>query len=99
MGVGSRVLTGLKMLRSVEVETPFGEPSDVLVGGIFKGRKVWFLSRHGQNHTILPTEVNHRANFWALRSLGVALGDLCNCGWEFEGGVFASLSGSSGSIL
>jgi 5'-methylthioadenosine phosphorylase len=53
------------------VETPFGDPSDVLIGGTYEGRQVWFLSRHGQNHTILPTEVNHRANFWALRSLGV----------------------------
>ncbi|MEN8866043.1 MAG: MTAP family purine nucleoside phosphorylase, partial [Akkermansiaceae bacterium] len=42
-----------------------------LIGGTYEGRQVWFLSRHGQNHTILPTEVNHRANFWALRSLGV----------------------------
>ena len=66
--IGGSGVSGFEGLEDVEerrVETPFGDPSDVLVGGIFEGRKVWFLSRHGQNHTILPTEVNHRANFWA----------------------------------
>ena len=70
-GSGVSGFDGLEDVEERRVETPFGEPSDVLVGGIFKGRKVWFLSRHGKNHTILPTEVNHRANFWALRSVGV----------------------------
>lgn len=53
------------------VATPFGEPSDAVVGGTFAGRQVWFLPRHGRGHRILPTEINHRANIWALRSLGV----------------------------
>ncbi|MFT6861811.1 MAG: 5'-methylthioadenosine phosphorylase [Akkermansiaceae bacterium] len=72
--IGGSGVSGFEGLENVEerkVETPFGNPSDVLVGGHYEGRQVWFLSRHGQNHTILPTEVNHRANFWALRSLGV----------------------------
>ena len=67
-------VSGFDVLENVEerkVETPFGNPSDVLIGGTYEGRQVWFLSRHGKNHTILPTEVNHKANFWALRSLGV----------------------------
>lgn len=53
------------------MKTPFGEPSDALVGGILAGRQVWFLPRHGRGHRLLPTEINHRANLWALRSLGV----------------------------
>lgn len=70
-GSGVSGFDGLENVEERKIETPFGEPSDVLVGGEFEGRQVWFLSRHGQNHTILPTEVNHRANMWALRSLGV----------------------------
>lgn len=70
-GSGVSGFDGLENVEERKVETPFGAPSDILVGGKYEGRQVWFLSRHGQNHTILPTEVNHRANFWALRSLGV----------------------------
>ena len=54
-----------------EIRTPFGDPSDVLVGGEIKGREVWFLPRHGRGHKLLPHEINHRANIWAMRSLGV----------------------------
>jgi len=70
-GSGVSGFDGMEMVERRKVETPFGDPSDELVGGIYEGRQIWFLSRHGQGHTILPTEVNHRANFWALRSLGV----------------------------
>ena len=70
-GSGVSGFDGLENVGERKVETPFGNPSDVLIGGTYEGRQVWFLSRHGKNHTILPTEVNHKANFWALRSLGV----------------------------
>lgn len=70
-GSGVSSFEGLENVERRQIETPFGSPSDVLVGGTFRGRKIWFLSRHGPGHTILPTEVNHRANIWALRSLGV----------------------------
>src|SRR3954447_5734144 len=53
------------------VATPFGAPSDVLVGGKLCGRQVYFLPRHARGHRILPHELNHRANIYALRSLGV----------------------------
>jgi 5'-methylthioadenosine phosphorylase len=53
------------------IETPFGMPSDALIGGEMSGRQVWFLPRHGRGHRLLPTEINHRANIWALRSVGV----------------------------
>ena len=53
------------------IDTPFGPPSDLLVGGTLGGRQVYFLPRHGRGHRILPHEINHRANIYALRSLNV----------------------------
>ena len=53
------------------IETPFGAPSDSLIGGKVGGRQVYFLPRHGRGHRILPHELNHRANIYALRSLNV----------------------------
>jgi 5'-methylthioadenosine phosphorylase len=53
------------------IETPFGPPSDSLIGGKVGGRQVYFLPRHGRGHRILPHELNHRANIYALRSLNV----------------------------
>ena len=54
-----------------KINTPFGSPSDTLVGGTLSGRQVYFLPRHGRGHRILPHEINHRANIYALRSLNV----------------------------
>jgi 5'-methylthioadenosine phosphorylase len=53
------------------IDTPFGPPSDLLIGGTLGGRQVYFLPRHGRGHRILPHEINHRANIYALRSLNV----------------------------
>jgi len=53
------------------IDTPFGPPSDLLVGGTLGTRQVYFLPRHGRGHRILPHEINHRANIYALRSLNV----------------------------
>jgi 5'-methylthioadenosine phosphorylase len=53
------------------VDTPFGLPSDALVGGKLGGRQVYFLPRHGRGHRILPHEINYLANIYALRSLNV----------------------------
>ena len=54
-----------------KIDTPFGSPSDVLLGGKLADRQVYFLPRHARGHRILPHELNHRANIWALRSLNV----------------------------
>src|SRR5437868_6939110 len=54
-----------------KIDTPFGPPSDTLVGGKLRERQVYFLPRHGRGHRILPNELNHRANIYALRSLNV----------------------------
>lgn len=70
-GSGLYQLPGLTDVEEITVDTPFGPPSDVIIRGILAGRQVCFLPRHGRGHRLLPTELNHRANLWALRSLGV----------------------------
>lgn len=70
-GSGLYDLEGFEGREEISVETPFGPPSDKLVTGMYAGRRVYFLPRHGKGHRILPTELNHRANIWALRSLNV----------------------------
>ncbi|QJE95747.1 S-methyl-5'-thioadenosine phosphorylase [Luteolibacter luteus] len=70
-GSGLYEIEGFEKAEERVIETPFGAPSDALVGGTLAGRQVWFLPRHGRGHRLLPTEINHRANLWALRSLDV----------------------------
>ncbi len=70
-GSGLYDLEGFQDREEITVQTPFGPPSDALVGGTLAGRRVYFLPRHAKGHRILPTELNHRANLWALRSLNV----------------------------
>lgn len=70
-GSGLYDLEGFENREEITVPTPFGLPSDALVTGTLSGRRVYFLPRHGKGHRILPTELNHRANIWALRSLNV----------------------------
>jgi len=70
-GSGLYQIDALEETREIAVDTPFGPPSDAIVSGFLNGRPVHFLPRHGRGHRILPTELNHRANIWALRSLGV----------------------------
>jgi 5'-methylthioadenosine phosphorylase len=55
----------------LNLQTPYGAPSDTIVGGKIGGRQVYFLPRHGRGHRIMPHELNHRANIYALRSLDV----------------------------
>jgi 5'-methylthioadenosine phosphorylase len=61
----------LKNVEEVTVETPYGAPSDAITMGDLAGRYVAFLPRHGKKHTIRPTDVNSRANIFALKKLGV----------------------------
>jgi 5'-methylthioadenosine phosphorylase len=70
-GSGLYVMPGLSDMREVTVQTPFGEPSDAFVLGMLEGRKVAFLARHGRGHRILPSELNFRANIYAMKDLGV----------------------------
>lgn len=71
-GSGLYQIEGLEHIRELQVETPFGAPSDTCFLGRLEGREVVFLPRHGRGHRILPTEVNNRANIWALKSLDTA---------------------------
>ena len=71
-GTGLYDLEGFTRQKWVKVKTPFGPPSDDLLTGKLAGRDVVFLPRHGRGHRILPSELNHRANIWAMKKLGVA---------------------------
>jgi len=79
--------------QEVNIDTPHGKPSDTITVGIFKGRKIAFLPRHGKKHTIPPHMINYKANIWAFKELGVtriiapsAVGSLKE---ELEPGHFA----------
>ena len=67
---GSGLYDFLEHYETVEVETPFGPPSDPLVVGEVEGRMVAFIARHGKDHRFAPHRVNYRANLWALRASG-----------------------------
>src|SRR5204862_8166548 len=70
-GNGHNSMTGHSDVREERVENPFGSPSDADVLSTLEGRKVAFLARHGRGHRILPTELNFRANIYAMKQLGV----------------------------
>src|SRR5260370_5386972 len=72
--IGGSGLYQMEELRDAterKIDTPFGAPSDMLIGGKVSGRQVYFLPRHARGHRLLPHELNHRANIYALRSLNV----------------------------
>jgi 5'-methylthioadenosine phosphorylase len=71
-GTGLYNIEGFTNQKWVKVKTPFGSPSDDLLTGRLAGRDVVFLPRHGRGHRLLPGELNHRANIWAMKKLGVA---------------------------
>jgi len=71
-GSGVYQVEGAKVLDEIKIDTPFGEPSDQIAIVDLGGRKCAFLPRHGKGHRYLPTEIPVRANFWALKSLGVS---------------------------
>src|SRR5499427_3187198 len=70
-GSGLYAMTGLQDTREVRVKTPFGDPSDAFIVGTLEGKRVAFLARHGHGHRILPSELNFRANIYAMKLLGV----------------------------
>jgi 5'-methylthioadenosine phosphorylase len=70
-GSGLYQMEGVTDPSEQKIETPFGAPSDEVIGGKLSGRQVYFLPRHGRGHRILPHELNHRANIYVLRSLNV----------------------------
>ena len=70
-GSGLYNMDGLSDITEARVETPFGDPSEVFALGTLEGRKVAFLARHGKGHRILPSELNFKANIYAMKKLGV----------------------------
>ncbi|HUL32351.1 MAG TPA: S-methyl-5'-thioadenosine phosphorylase [Candidatus Eisenbacteria bacterium] len=70
-GSGLYSMSGLTNTRELSVKTPFGDPSDKIVVGTLEGKRVAFLARHGRGHRILPSELNFRANIYAMKLLGV----------------------------
>src|SRR5690349_18772401 len=57
--------------KEITVDTPFGKTSDSITVGLFKGKKVAFMPRHGRKHTIPPHLINFRANIWAFKEMGI----------------------------
>ncbi|MCA9673154.1 MAG: S-methyl-5'-thioadenosine phosphorylase [Myxococcales bacterium] len=70
-GSGLYDIEGLQNVETVQLDTPFGAPSDAYVTGTLAGRKLVFLPRHGRGHKLLPSELNFRANIWGFVKLGV----------------------------
>src|SRR5689334_10738483 len=70
-GSGLYGMEALKDVKEISVSTPFGKPSDALIVGTLEGVRIAFLPRHGRGHRINPSEVNYRANIYALKTLGV----------------------------
>jgi 5'-methylthioadenosine phosphorylase len=70
-GSGLYEMSGFKVLKKQVVKTPFGNPSDEITICGFEGKEIAFLPRHGRGHTISPTEINYRANIYAMKKLGV----------------------------
>ena len=70
-GSGFYEMEGIKKVKRVKVTTPFGKPSDDFVTGVLEGRDVVFLARHGKGHSIIPSEINYRANIYGMKKLGV----------------------------
>lgn len=70
-GSGLYKMEALKDVEEVQIDTPFGAPSDALILGTLENTRVAFLARHGRNHTFTPSELPFRANIYAMKSLGV----------------------------
>lgn len=70
-GSGLYHIDGFDAQKWLKINTPFGAPSDDFLTGKLAGRNVVFLPRHGRGHRILPSELNHRANMWAMKKLNV----------------------------
>jgi len=70
-GSGLYSMPGITDARERRIRTPFGDPSDAFIIGTLEGKRVAFLARHGRGHRVLPSEINYRANIYALKLLGV----------------------------
>ncbi len=69
-GSGLYELDGLQRIQEHRIDTPFGSPSDSLIEGWLGETQLFFLPRHGRGHRFTPSEINYRANIWALKMVG-----------------------------
>ncbi len=70
-GSGLYEMSELRNVQPIAVETPFGPPSDAYIHGVLGNTEVYFLPRHGRGHKIMPSEINHKANIYGFKKLGV----------------------------
>ncbi len=70
-GTGLYKMEALQDIRKRSIDTPWGKPSAEVTLGTYEGNEIAFLPRHGSHHELLPSEINYRANIWALKYLGV----------------------------
>lgn len=70
-GSGLSNFDGIRIVETLDIDTPFGKPSDRISVAEFEGRRIAFLPRHGRGHRIPPSQVPYAANIWALKSIGV----------------------------
>ncbi|MEO1295876.1 MAG: S-methyl-5'-thioadenosine phosphorylase [Cyanobacteria bacterium J06636_16] len=70
-GSGLYKMDALTDIEELQIETPFGNPSDALIVGTLEGTRVAFLARHGRNHSLMPSELPFRANIYAMKAIGV----------------------------
>jgi 5'-methylthioadenosine phosphorylase len=75
---GSGLYSFLEKVEEVEVDTPYGKPSDKIFMGEHAGKKIAFIPRHGRDHSIPPHKINYRANVWAFKELGCS-SVICPC--------------------
>lgn len=72
-GSGLYKLEDFKIIDKLFIKTPYGEPSDEFIKCEYQNQTIYFLARHGKNHSICPHELNHKANIWAMKNLGVKI--------------------------
>ena len=78
-GTGLYEIEGIEVFETIDLETPFGLPSDSYIIGGLEGKKVAFLARHGKGHTLTPSDINYRANIYGFKKLGVTRVISTNC--------------------
>jgi 5'-methylthioadenosine phosphorylase len=78
-GTGLYEIEGIGVFEKVDINTPFGQPSDSYIIGELEGKKVAFLSRHGKGHPLTPSDINYRANIYGFKKLGVTRIISTNC--------------------
>ncbi len=78
-GTGLYEIEGIEVFKKIDLDTPYGRPSDSYIIGELEGKRVAFVTRHGQGHTLTPSDINYRANIYGFKKLGVTRVISTNC--------------------